>query len=216
MCMDYLNVSHNISILNTAFDSFHIDIMDGHFCKSIHLSPDYVKDIRKVTELPIVVHLMVEEPFDYIESLVSYGADTIIVHIESTQKNIFRIINYLHTSGKKVGVAICPSSPIECLTNVLGCVDLVSILSVDPGFIGQPLIPAVLDKIKKTSRIKEKNNYSFTIQSDGGVTSSTYSELIKAGTEDFVLGKAALFGKNQDLEKAIEEMRRDFSNAISK
>lgn len=102
ICMGYLSIEKKISLLEKEFNSFHVDIMNGHFCHSIHLSPDYIKDIFSITKLPIVVHLMVENPFDYIQQLIENGAGTIIVHIESCQTNIFRIIDAVHKAKKKL------------------------------------------------------------------------------------------------------------------
>ena len=214
MCMSFLQIAHDVEILNRHFQSLHVDISDGHFCKSILLSPNYVKDIKQITTLPIEVHLMVENPNDYIDDLVDAGANTIIVHVESINRDAFRTINRIRSRGVKVGIALCPETPLSYIMPLLRYVDIVSILNVDIGFAGQPLIAEMLDRTKMLAEIKKHRQYNFVIQSDGGVTDSTYHALTTAGTECFVLGNNALFSKSHDLEDACRTMKSNFNREI--
>ncbi|TCL58871.1 D-allulose-6-phosphate 3-epimerase [Kineothrix alysoides] len=215
MCMDLLEVKGQIEILNTYFDILHIDIMDGHFCDSIHLSPSFVKSVRKVTNLTIEVHLMVEQPEKFINILLDNGADTIILHAESITKRAFRLINDIQSKGRKVGIALCPLTPISSIVPLLRDIDILTLLMVDAGFVGQPLIETMVNKIKIAREIKEKQNSNFIIQCDGGVKNSTYKKLYDAGAESFVLGEAALFGKHNDLIIACETMKNEFIRSMN-
>ena len=214
MCMGYLSVGQNIAVLNNAFDYLHVDIMDGHFCRSIHLSPEYVKDISTVSKLPIEVHLMVDNPEDYIQQLIEYGANTIIVHIESAQKNIFRIIDMVHSAHRRIGIALCPSTPVENISYLLAHVDMVTVLNVDVGFWGQSLIPEMLYKIEQLKNMKSEHKYAYLIQADGGVCNTTYASLASVGVDVFVIGKTALFGKSSNLKEAVQKMLAEFKYAI--
>lgn len=211
MCMDYLNVGSQLDILNQNFDILHVDIMDGHFCKSIHLSPSFIKSIRNATNLPIEVHLMVEHPGDFITDLVECGADIITLHFESITHDAFRLISQIKSYGKQVGLALCPATPISCVKYLLNQIDILTILNVDVGYVGQPLIIEMLEKVAKARKIRTEEGYHYLIQSDGGVNISTYSDLLNAGTEIFVLGHAALFGKHPELACACKIMKKDFN-----
>lgn len=214
MCMGFLSIKEDIQLLNKYFNSFHVDIMDGHFCKSIYLCPDYVKDISQISTLPIEVHLMVDRPGDYITDLIKNGSETIIIHVESSPREIFRLIDQVHSLGRKVGIAVCPSTPINSIYYLLEIIDKVTVLNVDVGFVGQPLLKQMLGKIKYLNQLRKREGYAFLIQADGGVCHETYYELIEAGIDDFVLGKKALFGQSSSLANSIELMQRDFKNAI--
>lgn len=214
MCMDYLNIGRDISVLNRFFDSFHVDIMDGHFCKSIHLSPEYVRSISTIAQIPIEVHLMVENPDDYISDLIDCGADMIIIHVESAQQKVFRIINQIKSAGKSVGIALCPATPVECIRYMLGYVDKVTVLNVDIGFVGQKLIPEMLVKTREINTIRRQEGYTYVIQADGGVSEETFSSLVAAGVDDFVIGKKALFSKGSNTCDCSQQFYKDFRTAM--
>lgn len=215
MCMDLLNVESQLKVLNKNFDSLHIDIMDGHFCDSIHLSPSFVKAVRKASRLPIEVHLMVDNPEKYIDSLLESGTNIIILHIESITTRAFRLIDKIHDKGKMAGIALCPITPFNHVISLLSNIDMLIILAVDVGHVGQSLIEPIYDKIKMAKEIKEQNGYKYIIQCDGGVKNSTYRKLFQMGAESFVLGNSALFGKNQDLNIACKLMKSEFTKALS-
>lgn len=214
MCMSFLNVASDINVLNNFFDTYHVDISDGHFCKNITLSPEYIRELKDVAKLPIEVHLMVESPNDYIEQLAETGVDTIIVHVETIERDAFRTIDRIHSSGVNAGIALCPETPFDFLLPLLPYVETVSIMNVDVGFIGQPLIPEMVTKTKRLSALKERKHYKYTIENDGGVRESTYRVLAEAGVENFVLGKSALFDKSKNLDEACRIMKNSFYNAI--
>lgn len=210
MCMDLLNVQSQISVLNRYMDALHVDIMDGHFCDSIHLSPSFIGAIRQITQLPIETHLMVDAPEKFINSIIDNGGNCIICHAETVSKNAFRLIDAIHSKGKKGGIALCPLTPIDAITPLLGEIDILSILMIDVGYIGQPMIGSLLGKIKLAKDLKEQQGYDYIIQVDGGVRADTYQVMKAAGAESFVLGKAALFGKHVDINDACEIMSDEF------
>ena len=213
--MDLLNVKKQIQVLNENFESLHVDIMDGHFCDSIHLSPVFLRAIRSVTNLDIEVHLMVKHPEKFIASLLEFGADIIILHAETITTRAYRLINEIRRKGKKVGIALCPATPLSSVEPLLGDIDMITILAVDVGYVGQPLIDTVLDKILLAKKLKAKNRYQYIIQCDGGVKSSTYKKICDAGAENLVLGESALFGKNSNVEIACELMKNEFKIAMN-
>lgn len=215
MCMSYLQIAHDVEVLNCYFDTLHVDISDGHFCKALTLSPDYIRELRQISRIPIEVHLMVDSPNDYIEQLVDAGANAIIVHIEAMERDAFRTINRIRSMGAKVGIALCPETPFAHLVPFLQYVDIISILNVDIGFVGQPLIPEMIARTRCLAELKRQHGYDYVIQSDGGVTDSTYRLLAEAGAESFVLGKKALFSKNSNLDDACKTMQQIFTRETS-
>ncbi len=215
MCMSFLNIRNDIEVLNQNFDSFHIDIADGHFCDSIILSLEYIRDIKKITKLPLEVHLMVDSPNKYIDKLAKLGVNTITVHIESIERNAIRTIDNIHSYGIKVGLALCPLTPVSYIYPLLSLVDSVNVLNVEAGFRGQPLIKEMLSKSKELAIFKNINSLNYIIQSDGGVERSTYKNLIDVGTESFVLGRTALFGKSERISEACKIMKSEFLIAIN-
>lgn len=215
MCMDLLNIKNQTEILNKRADFYHVDIMDGHFVKNITLSPDFVKVLRKISKIPIDCHLMVTNPYDYIETLAYAGATYISPHAETINSEAFRVINKIKSLGCKVGIVLNPATPIEYIQYYIHHIDKLTIMSVDPGFAGQPYIPEMLEKIKKAKKLKEENNYKYLIEIDGSCNEKTYKELYEAGIEVFIVGSSGLFNNDENLEKAWEIMIEKFNEQTS-
>ncbi|SDO12272.1 D-allulose 6-phosphate 3-epimerase [Acetanaerobacterium elongatum] len=210
MCMDLLDIKNQVNILNSRADFYHVDIMDGHFVKNITLSPDFVKVLSTISTIPIDCHLMVTSPDDYIESLAKAGAGYICPHAETINTDAFRIINKIRSLGCKVGVVLNPATPLSYIQHYIHLVDKITIMSVDPGFAGQPFIREMLDKIREAKRLKQENGYHYLIEIDGSCNEKTYAELYNAGVEVFILGTSGLFNLDADLEKAWDKMREIF------
>lgn len=210
MCMSPLDIRRDLGVLCTTFDGVHVDIMDGHFCKSIHLSPAFVEAIRSECSVPIDVHLMVDTPGNYLDELAKYGADSVTVHVEAVVRDAHRVVEMGRASGLSVGLALCPTTPILAVEELLSLVDMVTVLGVDPGFIGQPLIPSTSGRIKRLVALRERLGAGFVIQVDGGVRSSNFGLLAEAGADCFVLGKGALFARNPSLEEASKLAAEEF------
>jgi len=171
----------------------HIDVMDGRFVPQITYGQPVVKSLRPLTSLPFDVHLMIEHPEDQIDSFAEAGADWITFHFENTV-HIHRIVQHIHQLGKKAGIAICPATPVEFLKEILPFVDLVLVMTVNPGFGGQELIPSCIKKIKTLKELREKYKYSYKISVDGGINSRTISSVVEAGSDVIVSGSAFFSG----------------------
>ena len=165
MCMDLTRFREQVEILNERADMYHIDIMDGHFVPNITLSPFFVEQLRKITQLPLDVHLMVERPSDYIEELARVGATYISPHVETLNGIAFRVIDSIRKYGCKVGIVLNPETSIETIKYYIHLVDKITIMTVDPGFAGQPFIPEMLEKIKELKRIKNEKGYEYLMRS---------------------------------------------------
>lgn len=172
----------------------HIDVMDGQFVPQISYGQPVVKSIRKLTKLPFDVHLMIEKPELAVDSFADAGADWITFHYEAAT-HIDRLINHIHGLGKKCGISIVPSTPVESLSEILPIVDLVLVMTVNPGFGGQKLIPYCADKIKKLCKIRSERNLDFKISADGGVNEKNFAEIVEAGADIVVSGSAFFSGK---------------------
>lgn len=212
MCMDLLNIKEQIKILNSRADFYHVDIMDGHFVKNITLSPDFVKAVKPACTLPLDCHLMVTNPSDYIDALADAGAGYICPHVETITTEAFRIINKIKERGCKVGVVLNPATPIESIKHYAHLLDKITIMSVDPGFAGQPFIREMLDKIREAKQLKEDKGYKYLIEIDGSCNEKTFHDLYEAGVEVFIVGTSGLFNLDNDLEKAWDKMMHNFEN----
>ena len=193
-------------------DYLHVDIMDGHFVPNISMGAFVVEAIRPVTKLPLDVHLMIENPDQYIESFVKAGADLLSVHSEST-KHIHRTIQYIKSFGIKAGVVINPGTSVEAIRTILCEVDLVLIMTVNPGFGGQSFIKETLSKVKEIKTWKDAHNSKLIIEVDGGVNEETAFLCAEAGADLLVAG-SAIYSK-QDRHKALKDIRQAGNKAIS-
>ena len=172
----------------------HIDVMDGQFVPQITYGQPVIKSIRKLTDLPFDVHLMVEKPELMVDSFAEAGADWITFHYESTV-HIDRLANHIRDLGKKCGISIVPSTPVSFLSQILHLVDLVLVMSVNPGFGGQSFIPYTLDKISELKKFREENGLDFKISVDGGVNEKNFAEIADAGADILVSGSSFFSGK---------------------
>ena len=216
MCMDLLELKEQVAVLNERADMYHVDIMDGHFVKNITLSPFFVSTLKRVSKLPIDVHLMTEYPDDYIEELGKGGADYICPHAETINKDAFRIINKIKSFGCKAGIVLNPATPIEWIKYYIHLLDKITVMTVDPGFAGQPFIPEMVDKIKELKKLKEENNYKYLIEVDGSCNEKTFEILTKAGAEVLIVGSSGLFNLDADLPKAWDKMIDIYNKETSK
>ena len=216
MCMDLLSMKEQVEILNERADFYHVDIMDGHFVKNITLSPFFVSTLKRVSKLPIDVHLMTEYPDDYIEELAKSGADYICPHAETINKDAFRIINKIKGFGCKAGIVLNPATPIEWIKYYIHLLDKITVMTVDPGFAGQPFIPEMLDKIKELKELKEKNGYNYLIEVDGSCNERTFDILTEAGAEVLIVGSSGLFNLDSDLPKAWDKMMEIYEAKTAK
>ena len=178
--------------------SVHIDVMDGSFVPQISYGQPVIASLRPHTKLPFDVHLMVEHPETHVDSFAECGADWITFHVEGTV-HVHRLIERIKSLGKKAGIAFVPSTPVSALSEILPLVDLVLVMTVNPGFGGQTLIPSCVRKIEALAAIKKEKNLSFDISVDGGVNKATAPLVIDAGADILVSG-SAFFKGEFDLE----------------
>lgn len=214
MCMDMMKLTEQLRFLNSKADRLHVDIMDGHYVKNLALSASFVAQIRPYTSLPIDVHLMVEAPASFIPALLDAGADAFSLHPETICREAFRVINMLRQAGKEVGMVLNPATPVESIQHYLHLLDKVTVMTVDPGYAGQPFIPEMLAKITQLHQLKETGSLRFLLEVDGSCNRNTYRALLGAGAQILVMGSSGLFRADMPLELAWETMSRELSAAL--
>jgi ribulose-phosphate 3-epimerase len=180
-------------------DIIHVDVMDGHFVPNLTLGPPLIKSFRKSTKLPLDVHLMIDEPIQYIEDFRKAGSDWITIHVEAT-KQVEKTLDEIKKLGAKPGISLRPKTPLSAIEPFLGKVELVLIMSVEPGFGGQSFMPEMMDKVKKL-----RSKFQGLISVDGGVNRDTVAQVREAGADVIVAG-TAVFGQ-KDRAAAIRELR---------
>src|SRR5512137_800486 len=185
-------------------DWIHVDVMDGRFVPNITIGPLVVEAVRKVTKLPIDAHLMIVEPEKYVEAFARAGADVICVHAE-VSPHLHRTLQAIRAAGARPAVALNPSTPLEAVEWVLGDLDMVLLMSVNPGFGGQSYIPAITEKVRRLRRMADERGLALEIQVDGGIKASTVAAVAAAGANVLVAG-TAVFGA-PDYRSAIAGIR---------
>jgi D-allulose-6-phosphate 3-epimerase len=213
MCLDYLKVKEQIEILNTRTDYYHVDIMDGHYCKNITLSPDFMRAVKTIAKRPMEVHLMTEYPNDFIGMVHEAGAEIISVHAETINADAFRTINRIKSLGAKAGIVLNPATPLDYIRHYASRLDLITIMTVDVGYAGQQFIEEMLEKIRLCKQWKENYGYTYTIQVDGSCNLKTFKKLHDAGAELYVVGSSGLFNLDADLSKAYDKLLDNFKSA---
>lgn len=195
-------------------DLLHLDIMDGHFVPNITIGPPVVASIRRITNLPLDAHLMIEDPARYVDELIRAGVNWISVHVEA-DTHLNRTIQHVQSQGVCAGVAINPATPVSMLEEVISDVDFVLVMSVNPGFGGQRFIPSVLQKIRKLSEQISSNNYRARIEVDGGIDVGNLNEVVAAGADVIVVG-SAIFDSMSSPFDAVREMKEMADQLMSR
>ncbi len=194
---DFSNIDKEIKTLEKGgADLLHIDVMDGHFVPNITFGPFIVNAINRVSKIPLDVHLMIENPGNYVDRFIDAGADYLTIHVESTP-HVHRVIQKIKSRGIKAGISLNPHTPINTIENILADIDLILIMSVNPGFGGQSFIPNTLNKLKKlNSFLKKHDAENIEIEVDGGVKLDNIKTISDAGCDIFVSGSGIFNAQN--------------------
>ncbi len=187
-------------------DMIHVDVMDGHFVPNLTIGPPVIKALRQYTKLPFDVHLMISPVHKYIQDYADAGADIITIHPEATE-DLKESINHIKKLNKKVGISLNPKTEISVVINLLNEVDLVLIMSVNPGFGGQKFMPEVLSKIKELKNIRDQKKLNFDIEIDGGINFDNHKLAIEAGANILVSGTAIFKNNDGDIKKNIDILK---------
>ena len=205
LAADFFDLSSQMKLLKEGnIKILHLDVMDGMFVPSISFGMPVISSLRKSVDFFFDVHMMVENPERYIEDFYNSGADGITIHFEAC-KHIDRCISQIKSLGLRSGISINPATPVSLLENIVSEVDMVLIMSVNPGFGGQKFIPYSLDKIKELSNMREKKNQKLLIQVDGGVGVDNIKALSDAGVDEFVAGSSVFKGDILNNIKALND-----------
>lgn len=202
---DFANLERDVKAAEQGGAAYiHVDAMDGHFVDNLTLGPNIVKAIRPHTKLPLDCHLMVEHPEKFIVPFAKAGADIISIHVEAT-KHIHGALQLIRREGVRAGVVLNPGTPVQAVVPVLGDVDLVLVMTVNPGRGGQTFIGSTVEKIEKLAQLRKERGYRYEIEVDGGVTPATISRCAGAGADVFVAG-SFIFG-SKDIKQAVQQLK---------
>jgi len=193
-------------------DMLHVDIMDGHFVPNITFGPDIVKTMRKYSKLPFDVHLMISHPRQYITKFVEAGASNITIHIECEDK-IHTALEEIIYYSKSAGLAVKPKTPLSAVQDHLGLIDRLLIMTVEPGFGGQPFMTDMMPKVEEAVRLREAGKYKFDIEVDGGLDPYTIWAAVRAGAEVIVAGTSVF--RHADLAEGVKELRDNARDALA-
>lgn len=208
---DLLKLEQQVSqVIRNGADMIHVDVMDGHFVPNLTFGPNMVEALKKIVDIPLDVHLMIDNPDLYLKDYAKAGANILTVHQEASL-DLHRTIQKIHQWGMKAGVAVNPATPVSLLSDIIEEVDLVLIMSVNPGFGGQSYIPYVNKKLKKAREMIDNSGRQIRLEIDGGVKIDNIGEIAAAGADTFVAG-SAIFGAD-DYKATIDAMRAEIAKA---
>ena len=203
---DFARLGEDVTAAEKAgADLIHVDVMDGHFVPNITIGPLVVKAVKKIAKLPLDVHLMIENPDDYVKEFAQSGSDIITVHAEATV-HLHRTIQNIRECGVKAGVSVNPATSLSLIEIVLPYVDMVLIMSVNPGFGGQKFIPEALSKIRQLKKMIDERKLNVEIEVDGGVNTDNVADVVSAGADIVVMGSA--FYNSKDYAETVKTVRK--------
>ena len=217
MTMDLDKFKEQISFLDKKVDSFHIDIMDGHFVPNLSLSPWFITEARKLTTKEMSAHLMVTDPTFWVQQLIDVKCDVICIPAENTNGIAFRLIDQIHDAGLKAGVVLNPETPLSVVEPYMELLDKITIMTVDPGFAGQKFQTKMLNKIVELRKLRDANeNYHYEIELDGSTNKAHWKPIDDARPDVYVIGRSGLFGLNEDIEASWNQMVDEFEETTGR
>lgn len=214
MCADLLNIQKEIEILSPRSDYFHVDILDWHYCKNMCLAPCFMEQIKAITDVPMDAHLYVDNiDAELVQLCIDSGAEIIEMPPEVIARQVYRLARLIHAQEKKFGIFINPAVSLDIIRPYAQLIDRLLIMTVDPGFAGQPFVERSLEKIEEAAAWKEKYGYHYEIACDGCCNEHYYKVLYEAGCQAFIVGNSGLFGKDRNdtahaMEMCLEEIRK--------
>jgi ribulose-phosphate 3-epimerase len=193
-------------------DRIHVDVMDGHFVPNITMGPVVVQALRPVTSLPLEVHLMIEKPDYILDAFAEAGADSLLVHVENAV-NLHRTVQHIKHKGLKAGVVLNPATPAVAIEEIVGDVDLVLVMTVNPGFGGQQFLPSTLDKLRRVREMIDRDRPEAELEVDGGIDASTAPAAVQHGARVLVAG-SAIFGASDGVAAAMQRLRAAVATTV--
>lgn len=216
MTMDLDKFKDQLEFLDQHVDSYHIDIMDGHFVPNITLSPWFIQEVRKVSQLPMSAHLMVTDAPFWVQQLIDIKCEFICMPAEIINGLAFRLIDQIHDAGLKAGVVLNPETPISVIESYIALLDKVTIMTVDPGFAGQRFLETALQKIVALRAMREKTGYHYLIEMDGSSNRAHFKMIDEADPDIYIVGRSGLFGLDANINKAWSQMVTDYEETTGK
>lgn len=214
MCMDLGKIKEQFGVMDKYVDLYHVDVMDGHFCKNMALTPGIIKNFRENTGTAMDVHLMTTDPSDWIEMCAKAGATCISPHAETINADAFRTMHMIRDLGCQCGVVLNPATPLSYVESYLEYIDILTIMTVDIGFAGQQFIDQMYDKIRQAKSLREEKGYHYKIQIDGHCNKENYKQLTEAGADILIVGNAGLFGLDSNLNIACQKMLKEYEDSV--
>lgn len=210
MTMDLDQFKEQITFLNDKVNSYHIDIMDGHFVPNITLSPWFIQEVRKISDVPMSAHLMVTDPTFWVQELVDIQCEMICIPAEVVNGVAFRLIDQIHDAGLKAGMVLNPETPVSALKPYIDLLDKVTIMTVDPGFAGQRFLEKTLDKITTLRELREEKGYHYEIEMDGSTNKKHWKMISDANPDVYIIGRSGLFGLTPDIVSSWDQMVEEY------
>ncbi|MBQ0834960.1 D-allulose 6-phosphate 3-epimerase [Lactiplantibacillus pentosus] len=216
MTMDLDKFKTQLEFLDQHVDSYHIDIMDGHFVPNITLSPWFIQEVRKISKRPMSAHLMVTDAPFWVQQLIDIKCECICMPAEVINGLAFRLIDQIHDAGLKAGVVLSPETPISVVEPYIDLLDKITIMTVDPGFAGQRFLASALQKIVALRALRDQNGYKYLIEMDGSSNRAHFKMIDEADPDIYIVGRSGLFGLNDHIDTAWSQMVKDYEETTGK